>query len=469
MRVAHPSTPAIERWLERIPHYDRFVTVEELYAKARQVARRHPDVATLSEVGASTDGQPIPMLTVGDGSQRIMLVACPHPNEPVGAMLVHFLMDELIAAPELREGRTWFLLPCVDPDGMRLNEGWFGGPFTLRNYARHFFRPRSEEQVEWTFPVEYKTYRFDRPLPETRALMTAIGQARPHVMYSLHNAGFGGVYYYLSRHLPAAYETLHQVPTQRGLTLSLGEPEMPWAVELYPAVYAVPRSTDAYDYYQRFGTGDPARYMTGGASSFEYASTVSAPLVLVTEVPYFQSPKVADTSTIGRSRRDVILAGVERGKSVLQVVQRFLDETRPAMDVDTRLWRAVSSFTESGLKALESQARWAIEGDGMDRPATVAQEADALYVSLFYRVLVASMLRRAFDERLRSAQAPRGGDRQLILEAMRELESHLERWTTEIEANLPYEPIPIRTLVQVQWGALLAVLSAMEGEGTAVA
>jgi hypothetical protein len=52
---------------------------------------------------------------------------------------------------------------------MRLNEGWFKGPFTPANYARHFFRPAPFDQVEWTFPDRVQTLKFDStPAGETR-------------------------------------------------------------------------------------------------------------------------------------------------------------------------------------------------------------------------------------------------------------------------------------------------------------
>ena len=76
--------------------------------------------------------------------------------------------------------------------GTRLNEGWFKGPFDIYTYASNFYRPAGKDQVEWTFPIEYKTLKFDSPLPETQALMELIDTAKPHFLYALHNAGFGG-------------------------------------------------------------------------------------------------------------------------------------------------------------------------------------------------------------------------------------------------------------------------------------
>ncbi|MGE5587006.1 MAG: M14 family zinc carboxypeptidase [Clostridia bacterium] len=445
----------IDRLLSRVPDYKRFLTVDELFDHARAVSEAHPDLARCETVGRSTKGDAIPMLIIGNGAQRVMVFACPHPNEPVGAMMVHFLAGELVADSALREGRTWYLLPCVDPDGTRLNEGWFRGPFNIRNYAKHYYRPRSEDQVEWTFPIEYKTFVWKNPTPETRSLMHAIEISRPDVMYSLHNAGFGGVYYYISAKLEAAYPTLHRVPTKRGLPMSLGEPEMPWAVEFHPAVFKVPRVTDSYDYFEKYAEGDPASYISGGASSFEFADRVSSPFCLVTEVPYFKSAKIGDTTQIKETRCEVVLQGVQRAKDILQTLDRLMKDTRADMSEGATFLNAVRAFVDSGLRALPSQERWAKEAPGMDGPATVAQQADALYVGSFYRMLLGAMLQRAFSAQLDVAPTA------AVRRAHEELAAHLDRWATEIEANLQYEVVPIRDLVQVQYGALLAVLNAL--------
>lgn len=95
----------------------------------------------------------------------------PHPNEPVGCMAIEFLMRRLCEDEALRTelGYTWHFIKSIDSDGMRLNEGWFKGPFTPTQYAWHFFRPAPFDQVEWTFPLDYKTLHFDTPMPETEA------------------------------------------------------------------------------------------------------------------------------------------------------------------------------------------------------------------------------------------------------------------------------------------------------------
>ncbi len=449
------------RALERVPPFERFYTVDELFAHAKAITEEHPRLASYQNVGVSTDGEPIPMVRIGDGEEHILLFACPHPNEPIGAMLVYFLLDELIADEGLRRGRSWFLLPCVDPDGTRLNEGWFAGPYTIQNYAEHFYRPRSEEQVEWTFPIDYKDLHFSTPMPETKALISAFEIAQPGLVYSLHNAGFGGVYYYISHDLKDAYEAFYKIPEERHLALSLGEPEMPWAVEFVPAVYKTSSIGEAYDYYETYGAQPPAELIQGGASSYDFLRGRGDPVMLIAELPYFQTQQIADQTPTKLTRRAVILAGVDESREMVAALTRLLERIKPEMFLDTRFYRTVCSFVEQMENSLESKRVWAEEAEGMDHIATAAQEVDERFIGSFYRLLIASMLRRALDAQI--AVTPS----ELLKASRAELEALLTRWTAYLEDNLDYTAIPIKTLVEVQYGALLTVLASERFAGTA--
>src|SRR5690554_856305 len=108
-----------------VPEMDRFLTVDELNADFERIAGENSEIATLERVGSSQLGEPISMLSIGTGERNVLLFACPHPNEPIGAMLVHHFARLLCEDAELRDGLgyTWNLITCVDPDGTRLNEG----------------------------------------------------------------------------------------------------------------------------------------------------------------------------------------------------------------------------------------------------------------------------------------------------------------------------------------------------------
>ena len=97
--------------------------------------------------------------------------------------------------------------------------------------------------------------------------------------------------------------------------------------------------------------------------------------------------------------------------------------------------------------------------ENMDEPATVASRADELYVSVFYKLVIASMLVRAIDAQLEESPADE------LVSARDELQGHLDEWLQVINDNLDYSPIPVRTLVSVQFGAMLAVLQELWPEG----
>nr|WP_244977277.1 M14 family zinc carboxypeptidase [Deinococcus humi] len=433
------------------------MTVDELYAQARDAARQHPELVRYREVGHSSEGEAIPMVSIGTGPVALLFYACPHPNEPIGAMLVSYLLDQLLTHEDLRGTFTWHLLPCIDPDGTRLNEGWFNGPFTIRHYAAEFYRPPGMEQVEWTFPVQHKRFTFDAPIPETQALMAALREVRPTFVYALHNAGFGGVYYYISRDLPEVYPAFHHIPESLGLVLAQGEPEMPWAVEFAPAIFKDSSVAEAYDYFETFTDEDPARLISSGGSSGDFLNTLGEPraLALVTELPYFQASAVADHSLTPLSRREVRLTGLATMERLTAQVEAIYQPVRPLMTLDSRLHRAFRLFHEHYLLTADSQRQGILNDEKTLKPATVAQKTDALYVSQFYQLLIYSMLDRAIRLQQEQEEIP-------ALETARQhLKPLLEAGFKEIETNLEYQAVPIRRAVQMQLGAFLAVLPSL--------
>ncbi|CAF1258044.1 unnamed protein product [Didymodactylos carnosus] len=352
---------------------------------------------------------------------------------------------------------TWHLIPCVDPDGTRLNEGWFAGPFTIRNYARYFYRPRTEEQVEWTFPIVYKRYRWDTPSNETQALMNAIQLVQPDFVYGLHNSGFGGMYYYISRNLSAVFPELELLPDSLGILLSKGEAEAPWLTQFAPAIFTPLSLRDAYDYYEKYTQIDPVTMMSGGGTSYDYLREIdlNSTIFLMAEVPYFESPAVAnDTIIPNLTRRDVLLQGLDKDDESNAILMDLLDRIKTAMTLDSAFYRASRSLLELYNTSAASRREAVLNDNSTLVPATVAKRADALYISVFYKMLIASMLDRALILQLNLTSV----DTKLLKETQVDLEDHLDRWISDIEQNLPYTPIRIRTLVQAQLGTMLAVL-----------
>jgi len=442
--------------LDRVPEMHRFLTVSELDASSERLTRQYSPVAQLVQIGESTDGDPIRMLRIGHGAEQLLFFACPHPNEPIGAMAMETLAQLLCEDEALRGTKyTWNLIKCIDPDGTRLNEGWFGGPFTVTNYATHFFRPGATMQAEWTFPMLYKTYGFFRPIAETQALMTAITGLRPRFIYSLHNAGLGGGYYYLTPHQPALDDALRSLITERGIPLSLGEPEMPWGVKLSDAIYKTPTLRDQYDFIARQSSEDPADILKMGEGSYGYAEGVSNPSHLMCELPYFFDPRTADTSATEGTRREAILRGLTRTQPLIELLTNSLEQVAGKLTHPSRLRDASLEIVPMLARNLQMQRTWAETAPELDTPATVAGVFDSTLGYPFYRLLFLGMARRALRRQLLTS------DSADIRQALERLDEGFEKWAGEMEAELDYRAIPIRDLVQIQIGAGLYSIDAL--------
>ena len=125
--------------------------------------------------------------------------------------------------------------------------------------------------------------------------MRVIDEVKPTLLYSLHNAGFGGVYYYVSDKCEPLYDLFHEIPSWYDLALDLGEPEVPSVEAFSPAIYGVISTAEIYDYLEQNGVPDPAEALQSGTSSADYASQYGS-FYLVVELPYYDEPRVNDLS-----------------------------------------------------------------------------------------------------------------------------------------------------------------------------
>ncbi len=440
----------IRKYMAAVPDMHRFLTVDELNEDFERIAEEYPDFARLERVGSSQLGEPIRMLSIGSGERNVLLFACPHPNEPIGAMMVHHFARLLCNDADLRDGLgyTWNLITCVDPDGTRLNEGWFDGPFTISNYARNFYRPAGNKQVEWTFPNFYKSNYFDASLPESQMLMRVIDRLKPDLMGSLHNAGFGGVYYYISRDEPDLYPTFYDLPKWEDLPLRLGEPEVPYAVEFAPAIFKMIGTAESYDYLEANGA-DMSQFNQGGSSA-EYASPHGT-LTLVIEMAYWDEPRVNDQTVTTTNRRDAILAGLDLSEESLAVTGGHLDAVRDALRTKSSFEVALSWFIKVMGDTREAERNWAETDPDTDRPATVAELFSSNHEVRFYRLLMLGMLIRMLE-----GEIAIGNGLPVIRTHLKEALATFETWAGELESELEVRVIPIRKLVAVQLGAVLA-------------
>jgi len=450
--------------LKDVPNYHVFLTVDELQSGTRLLAARYPEIVEILPIGVSRRGDSIEAIKIGDGSKRALLYAMPHPNEPIGSMMLEFLSLRLAEDDKLRDalGYTWYLVKCVDPDGTRLNEGWFKGPFSVENYARYYYRPPMFQQVEWTFPVDYKTLHFHNPLPETRALMALIEQVRPDFIYSLHNSGFGGVYFYITEKAPSLYEPFHKLVESQGLPLHLGEPEEPHLTEYARAIYKTQTAADEYDFLEENTEKDPAEIWKCGTVGFDYARAFCDPFEFECEVPYYYNPAIHDTSPSDMVRRDAILQMAQEAREDFAFMKEQYEAVKSEVTVTSPFRDSLEEYLRTSLHHLAAHENWARSDPRTAEIATVAEKFDNMVVGRFYRLCSLGTFVRMID-----AQIAATGESPVLSSAREAAEVVFETHSADLTAELEYTIIPIQKLVRVQLGSgLLAASYAAERQGS---
>ena len=422
-------------------------TADELAAESARLAAEHPGVVTHRRVGTSGLGEPLTALTIGDGEgPAALVIGLPHPNEPVGGLTALHLARRVAEDGALRArlGLTWHVVPCIDPDGLRLNEGWLAGPFTREHYARHLYRQAGTEQIEWSFPLAHKDAWFDAVLPETLALMRLIDEHRPALMASLHNAEVGGVYHYLSRPEPALHPILQAIPGRVGLTLHRGEPEAPWVPLLAEGIYRSLDIRDAYDHLERTGEHEG---LAGGNSTGAYAARHGT-LTLVSEVPYWRDDRHGDDSPAGHGHAD-LLAATGRDVADLATVLTATLEAVAGVVHDSPFLRATRFFAPFLADTAADLARRG--GEEPAREATVAEQASLTELVDMSRLRYAGMLLRALD-----AEVALGNVRPAVRTARAALGGRFAAWCAQAAARTPADTVPLGDLVAVQAASVLA-------------
>lgn len=433
---------------------ERFATVDELNASIEILAHDFPELVTVRRIGTSRNGEPLWVATIGSGSRDALVVGGPHPNEPVGGLTVRELSRILCVDDDLRErlGLRWHLVPCIDPDGARLNESWYDRPGDRDAYGRGFYRPAMDEQVEWTFPHLEQPGYFDRVLPETQALIRLIDETRPILQCSLHNGEYGGAFHYLStpdtttgQDEPGAEaptgerlaRQLSAVPGRCGLPLHNAAWEVPDSAVLAPAVFRMPT---AYETAAMHG-GD-GRF---GASSGDYAARYGT-VTVATEVPYWQDVRAADLRECGETFAAVVGSALPSIESATDAIRPLLGELR----LDTPFRRSLQDLLNT-CHTMTNGWRRVVDHPMAARPATEAERCSFEVLPHILRLRLAGTLLRSLHAELATGNTRPRHD-------LATAEATYQKWRADADTALPGTPIPLRNLVATQ--ALSALTAA---------
>ncbi|MFG3619947.1 M14 family zinc carboxypeptidase [Nocardia sp. NPDC047654] len=426
-----------------IGRMEAFPTVDELDEFADALAADHPDRISITELGRSRGGDPIREVTVGSGEQHILVFGNPHPNEPIGMATIRHLLGRMAADEAVTVGATWHFLLCVDPDGTRLNEGWFAGPHTRTGVARGFYRPPAAEQPEWCFPAEWRGRRVGVPLPETKAMMSLIDRTRPALIASLHNAEFGGGFFYTSGGDPEYWSALTALLATAEVPIYQGEPDAPGARTLAPGVFELPPFEAMADLLAAQGLDSVAAL--GGGGCRDYAARYGT-AILVCELPLWVDPRIGDGSAGDRVLGDLLDATAADYRAMAEVAAEVLARLDGRLSGRSPFERSVRALV-AGLPGL-AVSRQAVPE--RNRIATRGEIFIERYDwTAMLRLRLGGMLLRLLEEEYARDAAP-------VLAVERDrFAAVFQQWCADVEQNAPGAVVPLDRLVGIQAESIL--------------
>ncbi|HEY1698592.1 MAG TPA: M14 family zinc carboxypeptidase [Trebonia sp.] len=412
--------------------YVSFPSVSQVQSALAGLTETAPKVR-VSLIGNSRLRDPLRMVTIGDGPQHILVIAGSHPNEPVGFHTILVLARLIADVPELAAGRTWHFLPGWDPDGARLNQ-WFAGPLRPDRYYRGFYRPVAHEQPGFAFPLGSahppgnEPAAFERPLPETWAVMHVIDRVRPDLVIDLHNGELdAGAWFVVNRRQEGLAGLLRRAVTERGLKVVDATSEyVGWEAD-GPGVFLEPK-TSPY-----------------GETSTQYGATLSqyltpAVLVVTPEVSLWDT--IAPPVTGGLDEALAAVAGE------LDASAGILIDCLAAAAPDLRVR---TPFEPAAIMPIDQCQRLAARARDWPGEPTGDDYAGELRTLHSFRLRATGLLLRTL-----AAEIAAGNQTPVIRSVAARLEAQFSDWLASFEATLAPRAVPVGDLVHAQAGAALA-------------
>jgi hypothetical protein len=318
---------SLNKILGEVPDYSRFLRVEEI----EELADDFRQYASIEEktIGKTAENKPLKMYTMGSGKKTGLIIGVPHSDEPLGSIVTIYFVDWMLKHPEVDFfGWRWLIIPVLEQRGMRMNEGWFGSWGSLVDTAKSYFREPTENQYEWTFPFEYKKYKWVHSRPESDAVKEVIRDEKPDLLCNLHHCGFYDTYFYFSRDLPEAYPRLRELSGSLGLPLSTSNPDVPFGKVLTPGFYQMYGLREYIDYYARCEPENLLTMRRGSTSDEWYQDTIGG-FSFNCEVPLLESSVKKDNEISGYQLRGLLEERREQRAATIDYCIDMLTKLEP--------------------------------------------------------------------------------------------------------------------------------------------
>jgi hypothetical protein len=162
-------------------------------------------------------------------------------------------------------------------------------------------------------------------------------------------------------------------------------------------------------------------------------------------MPYYFDPRIGDTSKSDVTRQEAVFYGLKLEKERHDFVKKKYAQVKASVKkhkdkkpfIDT-----IEEFLRRFPDETAARKHWAETDPKLKRKASVAEKFDSYVLGRFYGLLMAGMLYRCVKDT----------DNEKVAKEVFHRITELNR---ELEKQLSYKVIPIRSLVRVQLGSAL--------------
>ena len=436
--------------IENVPTYSRFLSVDEIDSLVKEIAKM-PGVQHRS-IGQTVNGESLSLLEIGDSDHTALIMGVPHSDEPLGSLVITYFARWLARHPYEMEslGWRWLFIPILERRGMRLNEMWFNVPDSFAAMAKATFREPTEDQYEWSFPIEYEGYKWTASRPETQLVQKIIKQYQPQLLCGLHHSGFTNAYYYFSRGIPELYPKLRRFATGLRIPLADRSPDVPFGKMLSPGFYKMYGLKDYLEYYSKKDPKVILSLKRGACSDEWYHGTVSEGFSFNCEAPMFLTPKLKDNTPSLISYKPMMHQRYQRKKIRVGYSQKLLEKLQGyAYLADPLLYDMAQKHVANARISLSHEKH--VLSTMQDRSVSKAELFENMVIADLFDLFFLGQIWRVTESICMKGEAPK------ICRLMETVDVELISLAKNIEQQGNFYQVPLRTAVKMQLGSILLI------------
>ena len=323
---------------------------------------------------------------------------------------------------------------------------------SLIQTAKSYFREPTDNQYEWTFPFEYKNYKWVQSRPESEAVKEILRHEKPDLLCNLHHCGFYDTYFYFSTKLPEAYAPLKKLASDLELPLSTSSPDVPFGKILEPGFYQMYGLKDYIDYYIEFEP-ESLLSMRRGASSDEWYLDTIGGFSFNCEVPLFKSLVKKDNKKTKCKLKNLIQEGRNKRKEAVQLCIDVLNNLESLFSLcDPVLLGSVLKHVAGAKLELEvASLKSKNDGGAMATNFDVFENdvmidvANLLLIGQVWRVIY--IIKNNYGSQIQNR----------IDKQVERLDNEIVTIADKVNRHGKFVPIPLQKLVKMQLGSILVI------------